>query len=67
MLGEMTDSRCAECATIDQLRVHYEAEYERKATEMQRMINQANEQLAIATREIQQLQARIKGLEGAND
>ena len=63
----MTDSRCAQCIIIDQLRAWYEAEYGRKAAEMRRMVNQAAEQLEVATREIQQLQARNKELEGANE
>ena len=62
--GEMTDSRCAECAIVDQLREQYEADYERKAAEMRRMINQAAEQLDVSVREIQQLQARVRELEG---
>ena len=59
MLDEMTDSRCAECVIIDQLRAHFEAEYERKAAEMRRMRNQAHEQLEVATREIRQLQKAV--------
>ena len=55
----MTDSRCEVCPLIAQ----YEAEYERKAAEMRRMINQANEQLAVSVREIQQLQARVAALQ----
>ncbi len=34
------------------------AEYECKAAEMRRVINQAHEQLAVAVREIQQLQSK---------
>ena len=61
----MTDSRCAQCVIIDQIRAWYEAEYERKAAEMRRMVNQAAEQLDVSVREIQQLQARVKELETA--
>ena len=43
---------------------YYAAKYERKAAEMRRMINQAHEQLAVSVREIQQLQAKNKELEG---
>ena len=60
----MTDSRCAQCAIVDQLHAYFEAEYERKAAEMRRMINQAAEQLDVSVREIQQLQARVRELEG---
>ena len=63
----MTDSRCAECAIVVQLRAYFEAEYDRKAAEMRRMINQAAEQLDVSVREIQQLQARVKELEAANE
>jgi len=59
VLGEVTDSRCAQCVIIDQLREWYEAEYGRKAAEMRRMVNQAAEQLEVATREIQQLQEAV--------
>ena len=63
MLGEVTDSRCEVCPLIER----YEAEYQRKAAEMRRMVNQAAEQLDVSVREIQQLQARNKELEGANE
>ena len=64
---EMTDSRCAQCAIVDQLREHFEAEYKRKAAEMRRMMNQAHEQLAVSVREIQELQDRNKELEETNE
>jgi len=49
------------------LRAYFEAEYDRKAAEMRRMVNQAAEQLDVSVREIQQLQARVKELEAANE
>lgn len=50
---------CDKCPVLAQ----GDAEYDRKAAEMRRMINQANEQLDVSVREIQQLQARITELE----
>ena len=38
---------------------YYAAEYERKAAEMRRLVNQAHEQLAVALRDIEKLQARL--------
>jgi len=63
----VTDSRCAECPLIDQLRAQFEARYEAKAAEMRRMINQAHEQLSVSIREIQQLQTRVKELEADDE
>ena len=65
MLSEMTDSRCAQCAIIDQLRAYFEAEYDRKAAEMRRMVNQAHEQIGATMADMQQLQARVRELEAA--
>ena len=71
---EMTDSRCAECAISGNLQQQFEAEYERKAAEMRRMIDQAHEQIGVGVRDltiaiarIKELEARIKELEAADD
>ena len=63
----MTDSRCAKCPLIDQLRAQFEARYEHKAAEMRRMVNQASEQLDVSVREIQMLQARVRELDAECD
>ena len=65
-MSEKTETVTVMRAEYERLRARsqwYEAEYERKADEMRRMINQAHEQLSVSVREIQQLQARVKELE----
>ena len=54
---------CDRCPVLAQ----HEADYVRKAAEMRRIVNQASEQLDVSVREIQQLQARVRELEAAND
>ena len=45
----------------------YEEEYERKAAEMRRMVNQAHQQIAATMRDIEKLQARVLELEAGNE
>ena len=58
----MTDSRCAECPVLESLRQQYESEYERKVSEMRRIIDQARQQMEAMHRDNQKLQEKIKEL-----
>ena len=66
MFTEMIEVSRLEYDRLLQAERLYEARYEAAAAEMRRIQNQAHEQLAVATTDLEKLRLRIKELEGQN-
>ena len=66
MITDMITITRAEYDRLYGAECQYAARYEAAAAEMRRIQNQAHQQLAVATTDLEKLRLRIKELEGQN-